>query len=75
MWEGSSKYFLLEKESVKVGNLPVKSCIYSSVAQLVRAPVSEIGGCKFESRWEYKKIFQIYLYNKNIFVIFVLLVH
>ena len=44
MWEGSSKYFLLEKESVKVGNLPVKSCIYSSVVQLVRAPVSEIGG-------------------------------
>ena len=44
MWEGSSKYFLLEKESVKVGNLPVKSCIYSSVAQLVRAPVSETGG-------------------------------
>lgn len=44
MWEGSSKYFLLEKEFVKVGNLPVKSCIYSSVAQLVRAPVSEIGG-------------------------------
>ena len=30
---------------------------------------------EFESRWEYKKIFQIYLYNKNIFVIFVLLVH
>lgn len=43
MWEGSSKYFLLGKESVKVGNLPVKSCIYSSVAQLVRAPVSETG--------------------------------
>ena len=46
MWEGSSKYFLLEKESVKVGNLPVKSCIYSSVAQLVRVPVSETGGLK-----------------------------
>ena len=49
MWEGSSKYFLLEKESVKVGNLPVKSCIYSSVVQLVRAPVSETGGWKFKS--------------------------
>ena len=54
MWEGSSKYFLLEKESVKVGNLPVKSCIYSSVAQLVRVPVSEIGGWKFESFHCYK---------------------
>ena len=44
MWEGSSKYFLLEEESVKVGNLPVKSCIYISVSQLVRALVSETGG-------------------------------
>ena len=44
MWEGSSKYFLLEKEFVKVGNLPVKSCIYSSVAQLARAADSDSAG-------------------------------